>query len=68
MPPNWGKMPEHLQLLCHHLVGLTWYQGETREDGEYTQKPEWQAASAFIADIGGWAWLVTAGHVFTEFQ
>lgn len=66
MLPSWAgeKMPECLSLICHRLVGLTWYEGETHPDGKYCSKPEWRCASAFVADIADKAWLVTAGHVF----
>jgi hypothetical protein len=48
------------------LIGLSWYEGEVDGDGNFTRKPDYHTASAFVADIADTAWIVTAGHVIND--
>lgn len=66
MPPVWEPLPEHVKLLCRHLIGLSWYEGEVDGDGHFTGKPDYHTASAFVADIADVVWIVTAGHVIID--
>jgi hypothetical protein len=63
-------LPAPIEFLCHHLVGLTWFQGEVGPNGEFSGRPKWQAASAFLVEVADHIYLITAGHIFsdTEFE
>jgi hypothetical protein len=61
MPPVWEPLSEYVELLCRHLIGLSWYEGEANGNGDFTRKPDYHTASAFVADIADTAWIVTAG-------
>ena len=57
---------ELLELFCHHLVGLTWYEGTADSNGEYVKPPTPFLGSGFVIQIGEDFWLATAGHIFKD--
>lgn len=67
MPTVFEPLHDTEELLCRHLVGLSWYEGEVDDNETLTKKPDYHTASAFVADIADTAWLVTAGHVVNEY-
>lgn len=68
MPPEWEPLSEYVELLCRHLIGLSWYEGEVDENGNFTRKPDYHTASACVVDIADTAWIITAGHIINDYR
>jgi len=64
--------PDVLQLFCRHLIGIGWYEGRVNENDEFTKTPDFYGASGFLLqlheELPSFCALITAGHVFTDYQ
>ena len=60
------------KFLCRHLIGIGWYEGYVNANGEFTKEPTFYGASGFLLqfyeDLPDSLCLITAGHVFTDYQ
>lgn len=57
-----------LAFFCEHLVSFCWYEGKADAQGNPITEPPFCMASGFILQVGDDWWLVTAGHVFTDYR
>ncbi len=59
-----------LESLCRHLIGLGWYEGQVKDDGQFSAEPMFCGASGFVLqlhdDLPASCALITAGHVFAD--
>ncbi|MCE9544277.1 MAG: hypothetical protein K8T25_01950 [Planctomycetia bacterium] len=55
-----------LNLLCHHVVSLNWYEGPTDASGIPTKRPAFYGVSGFVIESKGKWYLATVGHLFSE--
>lgn len=65
-------LTDALKFFCRHLIGIGWYEGYVNAHGEFTKKPTFYGASGFLLqfyeDLPDSLCLITAGHVFTDYQ
>lgn len=57
---------DYTEFFSRHLIGLAWYEGPANEQGDFTEKPTFHCASAFLLQIEERFCLVTAGHVLLD--
>ena len=57
-----------LRDMCQHLVGLSWFEGTKNANGEFTTPPQPRIASGFLLEVCDRVCLITAGHVYSEFE
>lgn len=59
---------EIVTFFSRHLIGLAWWETKVDAGGKHVVEPEFNGASGFLVELGGYHFLVTAGHIFKDYE